>query len=194
MHHFQPGMAGAVLKDGVEVGFDGKSIARGPVGERDALADMESVDLAVRRNIPAFGQAGLVAVGRDVHQGLEDHFLCVHLTGIQVGIEIADIPVIDKIQRLGRIVRGPGIRAGKKECPGQGKREGQLAEFGMNVHAVRPLLWNKNSFSFPNRSMPQSPDAAKYFFPITRDREQESPAGAEHGTAGSSTRYGEGRR
>ena len=154
MHHLQPGMAGTVFQDGIEVGLDGKSIARGPVSERDALADMEGVDFAVGRNIPAFGQAGLVTVGRDVHQGLEDHFLGIHLTGIQVGIEITDIPVVDKIQRIGRVIRGPGVKAGKKECPCQGKREGQLAECGMNGHAVRPLLWNKNSFSFPMDSMP----------------------------------------
>ena len=95
-------MAGAVLKDGVEVGLDGKRIARGPVGERDPLADMEGVDLAVGGDIPAFGQAGLVAVGRDVHQGLEEHFLGVHLTGVQVRVQIPDIPVVDKYQLIPR--------------------------------------------------------------------------------------------
>ena len=154
MHHLQPGMTGTVFQDGVEVCLDGKSIARGPVSEGHALADVEGVDLAVGRDVPAFGQAGLVTVGRDVHQGLEEHFLGIHLTGIQVWIEITDIPVVDKIQRIGRVIRGPGIKAGKKECPCQGKREGQLAECGMNGHAVRPLLWNKNSFSFPIDSMP----------------------------------------
>ena len=54
MHHLQPGMAGAVLKDGVEVGLDGKRIARGPVGERDPLADMEGVDPCRRRRYPSF--------------------------------------------------------------------------------------------------------------------------------------------
>ena len=146
MHHLQPGMAGAVLKDGVEVGLDGKRIARGPVGERDPLADMEGVDLAVGGDIPAFGQAGLVAVGRDVHQGLEEHFLGVHLTGIQVRIEIPDIPVIDEIQG---VVRGPGIKAGQQECPRQGQGHGQFAECGMNGHAVRPSFWNRILFSFP---------------------------------------------
>ena len=45
-------------------------------------------------------------------RGLEEHFLGVHLTGIQVRIEIPDIPVIDEIQG---VVRGPGIKAGQQE-------------------------------------------------------------------------------
>ena len=102
IHHLQPGVALTVLQDGVEVGQNGVGVAGRSIGEGYAVPDIEGINPAVIADGPVFRQTAHIAVFRIAHQGVVKDALGVHLTGVQVRVQIPDIPVVDKYQLIPR--------------------------------------------------------------------------------------------
>ena len=89
--HVQPGVAQAIGDDGIHVQADGLGIEGRPVAEGHTTAQMEGIDAAVGRDLPAFGQPGPDTFRRVDDQGLEDHALGCHLAAVQVRIDVPDV-------------------------------------------------------------------------------------------------------
>lgn len=87
----QPGVAQAVGDDGIHVQADGFGVEGRPVAEGHTTAQMEGIDAAVRRYLPAFGQPRPDPFRRVDDQRLEDHALGRHLAAVQMRIDVPDI-------------------------------------------------------------------------------------------------------
>ena len=141
--HVQPGMAQAVGDDGIHVQADGFGIEGRPVAERHAAAQMEGVDAAVRRYLPAFGQPGPEPFRRIDDPGLEDHALGRHLTAVQMRIDVPDIlgTGIDQFgARSGGPFPVPILAAGQKDQAAEQQPARQQFDHPHFFHRDLPIL------------------------------------------------------
>ena len=98
IHHLQPSVALTILQNGVEVGQDGVGVAGSAIGEGHAIPNVEGVGPAVLADSPVLSQAAHIALSGVTHQRVIKNALGIHLSGIQVGVQVPDIPVVDKDQ------------------------------------------------------------------------------------------------
>ena len=100
IHHFQPGMPLLVFNDGIEVCQNSIGITQRSIRKINIITDIERVDATVFADGPALCQTALIAVICDTHQGIVENALGIHLTGIQMGVQIPDVPIVDKDQLI----------------------------------------------------------------------------------------------
>ena len=98
VHHLQPGVALPVLQDGVEVGQNRVGVAGRTIGESHSIPDVEGVGPAVLTDRPVLGQAAHIALTGVAHQRIIEDALSIHLSRIQMRVQIPDISVVHKDQ------------------------------------------------------------------------------------------------
>ena len=102
VHHLQPGVPLPVFQNRVEVGQNGVGVAGCSVGEGYAVPDIEGIDPAIIADGPVLCQTTHITIFRIAHQCIVKDTLGVHLTGVQVGVQVPDIPIVDKYQLVPR--------------------------------------------------------------------------------------------
>ena len=98
VHHLQPGVALPVLQYGVEVGQNRVGVAGRTIGESHSIPDVEGIGPAVLTDRPVLGQAAHIALAGVAHQRIIEDALSIHLSRIQMRVQIPDIPVVHKDQ------------------------------------------------------------------------------------------------
>ena len=124
-HHLKPRVALLVVDQSVEVRLHGMGVELFAVRERHPLADPEGVNAAVGRDRPALRNGGMVgAVVAERDETLEEHLLGEHLAAVEMRIQVAQVAVVEKDERVGARSGNCGHRGQRANAEGREKKGG----------------------------------------------------------------------